>query len=55
MGRGCALVLSLLAAFGLFAPGNYARAADPVFCSKYANDADKASNSPSSSNAAFRA
>jgi hypothetical protein len=32
----------LLAAFGLFAPGNYARAADPVFCGKYANNADKA-------------
>jgi hypothetical protein len=32
----------LLAAFGLFASGNFARAADPAFCGKYANDADKA-------------
>jgi hypothetical protein len=41
MGRRCALVLSLLAVFGLFAPGDFARAADPAFCGKYANDADK--------------
>jgi hypothetical protein len=42
MGRCCVLALSLLAAFGLLAPANFARAADPAFCGKYANDADKA-------------
>ena len=35
------LALSLIFALGVFATNNAAMSADPVFCNKYANEADK--------------
>lgn len=41
MSRKCLLIFGLMIALGALAANSAAQAADPVYCTKYANDADK--------------